>query len=63
MRRNTIRILAMVLTVVMLVCQAGFTVRSTAGTGRLMSAEEDAGPVAAGGGASENQPGGGYLRN
>ena len=55
MRRRTIRILALVLTVVMLVCQTGLTVRST---GRLMSAGDGTGPA-----ATENIPGGGYLRN
>ena len=58
MRRITIRILAMVLTIVMLVCQTGLTVRSAAGTGRLMSAGEDAGPAAAEGSTAENLPGG-----
>ncbi len=62
MRRRTIRVLALVLTLVMLVCQAGLTVRGTAGTGRLMSAGEDAGLSAAEGSTPEDQPGG-YFRN
>ena len=45
----------MVLTIVMLVCQTGLTVRSAVGTGRLMSAAE--------GSTAENLPGGGYFSN
>ena len=45
MRRKTIRILALVLTLVMLVCQTGLAVRGTAGTGRLMSEGEGMGPT------------------
>ena len=58
MRRRTSRILAAVLTMVMLVCQASLTVRDAAGTGNLMSFGEDTGLSVEGGGAAENIPGG-----